>query len=189
MGVLGLMKEKPILFNTDMVKAILEGRKTQTRRIVKEKDIMSKWDGVEGGHILASCPYGQGDRLWVRETWYPVPEHKPVSRTTNYPKVWYKANNDKPTWGGSIWKPSIFMPRKYSRITLKITGVEVERVQDINQTVHDEVLREGWPFGYSQHENISPVKLFERIWDSINGKKYPWSDNPWVWVISFKKVD
>jgi hypothetical protein len=84
------------------------------------------------------------------------------------------------------WKSSIFMPRWASRITLEITDIRVERLQEIT-IKHDEVAKEGWPFGFKDIDT-APVNLFIKFWDSINGKKYPWDSNPWVWVISFKRV-
>ena len=144
------MKERPILFSGPMVRAILDGRKTQTRRIVKQvphwehcgKDIM-EWglsdcyteeDGThwldiqtdvdDNSHKEIFCPYGQtGDRLWVRETWAPLA----VSSKGAY----YRADIENPKRGG--WKPSIHMPRWASRITLEVTGARVERLQDISR--------------------------------------------------------
>ena len=164
------MKEHPILFSTEMVKAILDGRKTMTRRVIK--------DPYKYITIPHPSPYGQvGDKLWVRETWTQFPDGESVV---------YKADG-KPYF--NVWKPSIFMPHKFSRITLEITNIRVERLQEINTKRHDEVAKEGWPFGYTGLSiEKAPVELFAELWDSINLKRgYSWGSNPWVWVIEFKK--
>lgn len=187
------MKDRPILFKGEMVRAILEGKKTQTRRVLKlqpertQNDINPRTGKSESSYFVhegcvqrfnpdkfvdvIKCPYGKvGDKLWVRETWLKS-EGQPVR---------YRASTDI---SGAKWKPSIFMPRKYSRVTLEIVDIRVERVQDIT---YIEAKEEGINYekGYSE-----PVEVFERLWDSINGKKEDcsWGDNPWVWVVEFKK--
>lgn len=209
------MKERPIIFSGEMIKAILDGRKTQTRRIIKNqpgprtvaytellpghfKPVRSLRDftGDIGGKDHKKAlnefwaneknetlyfPYGQpGDRLWVRETWAIG-----IMLAGGFS---YKASNHRPA-DGEKWRPSIHMPRAASRITLEITGVRVERVQDINAVRHDDVLAEGWPFGEkAQDEN--PVNDFRRLWDSLNKKRgYGWDTNCYVWVIEFKRVE
>lgn len=155
------MKERPILFSGPMVRAILEGRKTQTRRVVKPQPFMvlsaADWhsramSGVDpygcrpmGSHVLeemgATCPHGTvGDRLWVRETWSPSTSTIPLARVpkadpraTYDVKIWYAASNDRPTWAETKWRPSIHMPRWASRIMLEITGVRVERLREISE--------------------------------------------------------
>lgn len=179
------MKERPIIFSSEMVKAILEGRKTETRRIIKfpkvnpyifkkikvEKDkSIDLFELCPHGYIKIGnlkCPYGQpGDRLWVRETY---------SISGN--GVFYKIDTD-----GTVhiaWMPAIFMPRKYSRITLEITDIRVERLQEISP---EECNKEGI-------EGILSAKdSFFDLWNSIN-KTHPWETNPWVWVISFKRLN
>lgn len=189
-----------------MVRAILEGRKTQTRRVVKPQPThfnflkfpsngsdLRQWPITPHGDNLP-CPYGKpGDGLWVREAW-----RKSVSQ---YESVYYRADEEYNTgkeWG---WKPSIHMPRWASRITLEIVSVRVERLQDITM---ESVVSEGIGFHISNlgARNSSPTRLYEAfpdreggytnakeafgaLWDSINRKKYPWESNPWVWVIEF----
>jgi hypothetical protein len=165
---------KPILFNTDMVQAILENRKTQTRRIVKLNgcksfDVPSDWDKEAIDHWTGGkCPYGQvGDVLWVRETW------KWDIFTGGYFAL-YRA--DYSTNFGAKWKPSIHMPFEACRLFLKITNIRVERLQEI--TCKD-VLAEGMDSGHDSS--------FITLWQSINGAK-SWDSNPWVWVIEFKRI-
>ena len=165
------MKERPIIFSTPMVKAILDGRKTQTRRVIKDQPPLSMRDMFKPKNL--KCPYGQvGDRLWVRETF------KPYNCMGGFA---YKADGDLST--GFPWKPSIHMPRGASRITLEITESRAERLQDISE---EDAKAEGvkcCPNAVSDYKHH-----FMILWDSINGKKYPWDSNPWVWVISFKVV-
>lgn len=200
------MRDRPILFAGPMVRAILEGRKTMTRRVVKGAAL--DWLDSAGftPQFVADpenylCPYGQhGDRLWVRETFFE--EINPLtSQRYNPPKYQYRATcNDevilddgdgfatvnKDGTFASPWKPSIHMPRRASRITLEITAVRVERLQDIDD-------------GDAQWEGCEPdddalkrdiidfVPSFRRLWDSINlARGYGWDANPWVWVIEFK---
>ena len=181
------MVEKPIIFSTEMVKAILDGRKTQTRRVVKGRwiplvekvlEINGKWVfDVLGGEL--TTPYGQaGDRLWVRESYSTHPIH-------------YKADGYELKDGEGTWHNKMFMPRWASRITLEITGVWVERVQEIT----DGMARAegvGW---VHQDIGLRPVYFkdyktkFIELWDSLNAKRgYGWETNPWVWVISFKNL-
>ena len=226
------MKERPILFNSEMVRAILEGRKTQTRRVVKPQpgdfqrvvrscDSPSGWGYARmiSGVQNITCPYGQpGDRLWVRETFViehnynlgdydppfqdgrPVKYHDAEIDTDPYwEQPHYRATDPTPEFyivddydPGCSWKPSIHMPRWASRITLEITDVRVERVQDITD---EGIMAEG--FGYNQLREDGRMKNgfpiidgFADLWDSINAKRgYSWDLNPWVWAISFKVKD
>jgi hypothetical protein len=171
-----MAKEHPILFSTDMVKAILEGRKTQTRRVIKpqpvlmDKHYFKDFRKDAGGRV---CPYGQvGDRLWVRETWLPFEAQGPNA-------FLYKADIALINLHYLKWQPSIFMPRKASRITLEITNTRVERLHDITGA---DLLKEGIAHG------MGGFKAYEELWNNINGKKYPWESNPWVWVIEFRRV-
>lgn len=186
------MTDRPILFSSEMVKAILKDQKTMTRRVnsIGEYYISDK-----------KCPYGVvGDRLWVRETWYYEEHmHDSTEGTPDLPgdlyshRLVFKA--DCPDYPVNVgvgqhgWRPSIFMPRWASRITLEITDVKVERLQDITE---EDAEREGisdeWP--------ILPVydtakKRLRNLWDSINGGKpgKTWNDNPWVWVIEFRRIN
>ena len=211
------MKERPILFSGPMVRAILEGRKTQTRRVVKPQPSQSHkvWHGAiddqwaftdhqqgEKGNVLnARCPYGTaGDLLWVRETfWTPGEIPNPPTDTGDYvktPNGWaaviYRADGN---YEDGAWKPSIFMPRWASRITLCITNVRVEQVQNISAA---DAIAEGltprpdWPEPQWADAEAGwwrdPVSAFRSLWDHINGKRYPWDSNPWVWVIEFERI-
>lgn len=189
------MKERPILMNTENVKAILDGRKTQTRRVVKDS---IKWEIVycyenENGHWawfsrnhpyqqdVIKCPYGQvGGKLWVRETW----ASDCICENPKCNGVIYKAG-----YSGVIipdkWRPSIFMPRWASRITLEITGIRVQRVQDISDS---DIQAEGCQYPQWQGSHTSWTGAYKALWESINGKKYPWSSNPFCFVIEFKKL-
>lgn len=223
------VKERPIIFSGEMVKAILDGKKTMTRRVIK-----SDISAYDHGHIikqssdksregsacffnkpvgcmvtsskLVKCPYGKiGDHLWVRET------HHVVGGTADYEIeeikqglqdiknfVSYKADGyGNPCDGG--WTSPMFMPRWTSRILLEITDIRVERLNDISEA---DAVKEGLRilpasgryvvnpgdqhFGGASHD---AVEVFSWLWDSLNTKKgYPWSSNPWVWVVEFKVV-
>ncbi len=198
---------KPILFNTEMVRAILAGRKTQTRRIVKpqpsylpytdskeghEKTLKNYIDeGLKNGAIKGK--YQIGDILWVRETFA-----KPPITAFGVPYI-HKAGFDRTICG---WKPSIHMPKEAARIFLKITNVRCERLQDISD---NDAIGEGIDFfnhGYGGSpvgiwyknykfgtNNCSPNYSFQTLWDSINAKKQPWRSNPWVWVYDFERIE
>ena len=197
------MKERPILFSGPMVRAILEGRKTQTRRVVKGLTpghahtgrsltglgypaSMGKWwaeflHSEPGSPIYVACPYGQpGDRLWVRETWALHPDDGEAG-------VLWRATD--PGWDaegtGLKWRPSIFMPRWASRIELEVTGVRVERVQGISEA---DAQAEGVAAVQGDPEDhVDPVDRFAQVWDGINGKRgHGWDVNPWVWVVEFR---
>lgn len=199
------MKKRPILLSGDMVRAILDGRKTQMRRVVKPQPEItlddygngviqtSQWKDdkrlslrvwLDGKGFNDFCPFGKvGDRLWVRETWAPTK----YPATENYV---YKTGFDvKPSFI-ERWYPSIHMPRQASRITLEITRVRVERLQDISE---EDAIAEGFNsnrlLSWNEFVNYSAVHYFKKTWDSINAKKHPWDSNPWVWVIEFKQVD
>lgn len=186
------MKEIPILFSGPMVKAIMEGRKTQTRRVVKTDgldecgpcgntltgDVMFAARDWVGNHVLRKCHYGKpGDRLWVRETFAPCAGG-----------IVYRADGGTACPDGGKWRPSIFMPRWASRITLEITGVRVERLNEISdfdafqEGVKDEPGTITGPYCRSF------VQGFKNIWESINGPG-SWDENPWVWVIEFRRVN
>ena len=191
------MKERPIILCTEMVRATLEGRKTKTRRVVRElKYYLPKtWDiavphnmyaepylkipyqpegDVIGGRY--SCPYGQvGDRLWVRETGVWDDSKGFVAYKANMPDV------------NAKWQSPIFMPRWASRITLEITDIRVERLQEITE---EDANKEGNPYpDMGGKGSLPPLWWFKKLWDSINAKRgYSWESNPWVWVISFKRI-
>lgn len=190
------MKERPILFSGEMVKAILDGRKTQTRRVIKNVDGRN-WlktpKGHAGTHVIDGvkyCPYGQvGDQLWVREkfSYHRIPSGEPYF----YPEdrlrecvnadygFHYWADGDPEYGDWTRPKPSIHMPRIASRISLEITNVRVEL---LNETTGLDAIAEG----IERVESEAPWRTFKRLWDSINGDKHPWESNPWVWVVEFK---
>jgi hypothetical protein len=209
------MKEKPILFSAPMVRAILDGLKTQTRRIVKttrdrngsgcELAPCEVAGEVNRGSRFDLCPYGQpGDRLWVRETFQPIFAEGFDHGSSPYPnyKTGFGYAISYPATDGIIeWidgddnitdrcRPSIHMPRWASRIQLEIVSVRVERLNDISE---DDAEEEGAPLELGQLEKLilgSHAKYrsgFVRLWESINGEG-SWSDNPWVWVVEFKRI-
>lgn len=209
------MKERPILMNAPMVRATLDGSKTQTRRIVKP----GKWEheNAEYGVSFGNCPYGQpGDRLWVRETWGVVShswdaDGNMIDWTPDRPAtqiqemrfgqgyysghVIYAADGAH-EWAGdddgggeprSAWHPSIHMPRAASRINLEITGVRVERLQDISEA--DAKAEGATPSIIGAHlDHLKYRAGFQSLWESINGPG-SWEANPWVWVVEFKRVE
>jgi hypothetical protein len=190
------MAEKPILFSTEMVKAILNKQKTQTRRVVTRGVVGRIMNGnqklwpylANGQHV--NCPYGKpADLLWVRETWQAVSPDED-ERPINECEIIYKAtdehpglyNPDKPDdpWYG--WRPSIFMPRWASRLTLRVDNVRVERLQSItNMDAEQEGVDADTIFllGSARYK-------FMDLWNKINANRgYSWDSNPWVWVIEF----
>lgn len=202
------MAEKPILFNTEMIKAILEGRKTQTRRIIKPQPKESHiyklgfvicsgnklevgkfaWGTNEHGGIMSKArpPYQIDDTLWVRETWCKGTARDGGSKTI------YKADIEDLLQPMHAWKPSIHMPRSAARIFLKVTDVRVEQLQDI--TI-DGIEQEGILLSFPIVKLIDSehLKRFINIWDSTIDMKnhwmdYSWGANPWVWVIEFERV-
>jgi hypothetical protein len=182
-----------------MVRAILEGRKTMTRRAVKPQPTLDHglvFEGIALGKFGAvsdseiTCPYGTiGDRLWVRETWAPHPQDP----TT----IFYRATVDTEpgicVWDGP-WKPSIYMPRWANRITLEITAIRVEPLQNISE---EDARAEGCRSAdYATgrecilDEKAGSYRLhFQSLWDSINAKRHPWASNPWVWVVEFRRAE
>lgn len=193
------MKELPIIFSTEMVRALLDGRKTQTRRIDGLKQI-NEWPnrfvfmGITQGHaafhdtcatnnvqILVRLPKQPGDLLYVRESfnwdWKDYPQ-----RTEKY--YFYKASTDDSFLAsGEHWKPSIHLPKWASRIWLKVTDIRVERLQDISEA---DAIAEGIELkNISGDWEHSPAQEFEKLWTRINGPE-SWNLNPFVWVISFE---
>jgi len=175
-----MKKESPILFTTEMVKAILDDRKTMTSRVVKfpkgwvQQDDAWDWVALQDFHPKFKGPYGSpGDLLYVKET-YAIEGH-----TTKY--YVYKANFDGPVdWN---WKPSIFMPKVAARIWLEVMDVKVTRLQDMNR---GDCMSEGCPFP-NMADGPSPLYWFAELWESLNGHG-SWHENPWCWRISFKRV-
>jgi hypothetical protein len=212
------MKERPILFSGSMVTAILDGRKTQTRRVIKHQPYDNGlWPrGTPPGASELDCPYGKpGDRLWVRETWAdmtacysdPVEGESPLNVAFKaddsvwnvYGKAVYLEQLGQAGLYVDKWKPSIHMHRQSSRITLEITGVRVERLNDISE---GDAIAEGITWlngataGHLTRAEVQTLegkfihqKGFANIWNFVNGKKHPWSSNPWVWVVEFKRIE
>lgn len=182
------VKERGMIFNGEMVRAILDGGKTQTRRPVKvphiDRDAMCELSGNElAGELSAgnyrNSPHGKpGDRIWVRETWarYNIDQdsHDMAYRATP-PADWPEEGR---------WRPSIHMPRWASRLILEIIGVRVERLQAI--TLGD-ICKEIGCSLYDFRPATYGFQVWEELWKSIYGEEN-WQANPWVWVIEFKVV-
>jgi hypothetical protein len=227
-------REKPIICRAHEVVAILGGSKTQARRLVKNPYVSPAWDirpalvprfpnhthdwwlpNATAPAVALRCPYGAvGDRLWVREcfaAWW-------ITATKKRSHVMgYRADIDDPNWDGfgcddpwwldATWEPSIHMPRIFSRLTLEITDIRVERLQAMEGQApypgESDALAEGvhrihhgdgeYCFSAFRDEShpknwIDPTDAFRELWDSINAKRAPWASNPWVWVLTFKVV-
>lgn len=200
------MSIKPILFNTEMVRAILDGRKSCTRRIVKhdvEAILNSPYHKehpeVEDEQIISKLcipPYQPGDILYVRETF--------IQAAANI--FWYKADDKLWMSKDLLWKPSIHMPKEAARIWLKVTDVRVERLQEITEEQAcmegtdpwDEVCYEnnGWHPTLSDPDSGGDPNMidgFHKLWNSTIKKsdidRYGWDANPWVWVIEFERCE
>ena len=185
----------PILFNTDMVRAILEGRKTVTRRVVKFKEGQNPaWSGyIPDGAVLygsnnipaAKAPYQPGDILWVRETWA-HPSKEEIARGTDKTIFLYRADVPSVPYAWDHWNPSIHMPREAARIFLRVTGVRVERLQDISG---EDIRAEGV---LGTHFQAPTRGAFADVWNrTIKPKDLPaygWDANPWVWVVEFERI-
>jgi hypothetical protein len=210
--------ERPIIFSGEMVRAILEGRKTQTRRVIKPQPyaLIDDWPYVDNPievvdekthrtkkvfsdeHMRrfvkrVACPYGQvGDRLWVRETWAPgVWLNQYDDLDPGYRASWAQMARNT-NFMEPRWRPSIHMPRWASRITLEVVGVRVERVQEIS---YADALAEGvWrPGPYADPDQVDREydarDQYSHLWDEINARRgYSWASNPLVWVVEFRRV-
>ena len=187
---------KPILFHTDRVRAILEGRKTVTRRVVKPQPVGqpaqmgedSCWPGCFASaddERVYRPPYQPGDILWVRETWA-HPSKEEIARGTDKNIFLYRADVPSVLYAWDHWNPSIHMPREAARIFLRVTGVRVERLWDVK---YFDCLAEG--ILYRQMET-DIVQDFSTLWDNTIKPKdraaYGWGANPWVWVIQFERA-
>lgn len=222
-----MTRERPILFSDEMVRALLDGRKTQTRRVVKPQPLTDgaryyadaynkteRWafwrcdDNRMSEPRTWRCPQGVGgDRLWVREAWAPF--YAPGAALA-YPQpdmheanaIRYRATPDqvrayptslaswltRPSSREHVWRPSIFMPRWASRITLEIVDVRVQRLHDISEEdAHAEGCR---PRRFCAEPNgeTTARREYEWLWERINGEG-SWASNPWVWAVSFKRID
>lgn len=210
------MKERPIIFSTDMVRAILDDRKTQTRRVIKGRfaeritNLAAKANDRKGflkrvAELKGNCPYGKvGDLFWVKETWGSIDADHPRCKDGQKPKqgdrLVYRANPaDDYQWGagkpsqGSFCRLSArFMPKWAARLWLEITNIRVERVQEISLA---NLRKEGLP-GHAYGIDYTPslakyveTEDFKTLWDSLNAKRgFGWDTNPYVWVIEFKRV-
>ena len=214
-------KARPILFSGPMVRAILAGRKTQTRRLVKPQPWLNDvgqwlWESKKGKHIAFHpdlneqhypgtklqhvCPYGvSGDRLWVRETGWRRPDRTPKMMregADTWARYYYDADGlgesdheQFKEWGFQR-RPSIFMPRWASRITLEVVSARVERLQEISQD--DAVaegcddIRDGIPKAGRVMYADGPRAAYSVLWDTINGPG-AWDKNPFVWVVEFSR--
>jgi hypothetical protein len=207
------MRERPIPFSAPMVRALLAGTKTQTRRVVKPQPRRvdggvpfgdaPAWAHAEPGSAVMRCPYGRpGDRLWVREAWrtYASLDHLPPRHIAAGAQVWYEADTGLPGLRGLVrqgkLRPGMFMPRWASRITLEVTGVRVERLQDISEAdAIAEGQRDGgdnsharWGFdGVPGTFCDCPVTAYAALWESINGPG-SWDANPYCWVVCFRRI-
>lgn len=219
------MKERPILMGAPMVRAILAGTKTQTRRVVKgaQEDwapigpetfnptVINRHGnrepgpdafgaGNEDGDCWICCPYGQpGDRLWVRESFAKIDGQTRPWIETDYRATYTHGDRLGDTLGiKKRWTPSIHMPRSASRITLEVEEVRVERLQDISDA---DAIAEGcaqnhngyfWggPHAVSGHKQMATAKdAYADLWNSINGNTPgSWDENPWVWVVAFRRL-
>lgn len=235
------MKERPILFSAPMVRAILEGRKAQTRRVVKPQPDVLHWqdlqatpkngqarfrvvgpDWPDSADDDIYCPYGQpGDRLWVRETFKEIAsgevkngygevrygfayQSDATTRWNERPTIIHDLTGQPATGPMQFqprpWKPSIHMPRRACRLVLEITDVRVERLRDISEA---DAIAEGierhrehpelWQRGPLRNDvrptpwTGFPKLAFQALWEGINGTE-SWDANPWVWAITFKRV-
>lgn len=208
------MKERPVIFNGEMIRAILDGRKTQTRRVMKPQpkpcyrgghwwpsntfktmlhieEQMQNGQGGWKGLVGDACPFGQvGDRLWVRETFMDLTGTGIEATTGKFEGLAYRADTPAGSYGDEVrkeyglkWTPSLHMPRKACRITLEITAVRVERLNDISD---GDAISEGCSIS-DMKSGDCVADVFARLWSSIYGVD-SWNANPWVWVIEFRRV-
>ena len=220
------MKEKPIIFTAESVNAIRDRRKTQTRRVMKiqpefrdgvyywptEADIAAYGTSAAelNQSIFRYAPYKVGDRLWVREAFYCDDLDYPNGMLEEMLRcLYYRADGDCCSqipecqcayFGGVRWKSPLFMPRWASRLTLEVTAVRVERLQDISEedakaegVAFSAVVPTAWDdkcIGRSLHEQQGGSYLagFYTAWEKLNGKRSPWQSNSWVWVVEFQRV-
>lgn len=197
------MKERPILFSTAMVQAILEGRKTQTRRVIKpqpegqpmycyagsDRRDHNKW--LHGGKRYTPPCHGD-DILWVRETWRATGVISEPYAYKADEEILYLIGEEGQTLSLMYkWRPSIHMPREACRLRLRVKNVRVERLQDITEEdakaegCHERLLNDGW----KNTGKLTARDDFIMLWEYLNAKRgYGWDTNPWVWVIEFERV-
>lgn len=189
------MSVKPILFSAEMVRAILDGRKTVTRRVVKPQPngtLDQRWGGFyeDNEWILLKEPYRPGDVLWVRETWAENPH------PWDGAKYVYRANIHPADYDLYKWRPSIHMPKEAARIWLRVTDVRAERLQGITP---EDVCNEGqWPYEWSEWTGKDVLfpdwrEDFAELWDGTikraDRDRYGWAANPWVFRVEFERCE
>ena len=206
------MAIKPILFNTEMIRAILDGRKSCTRRILKhdvEAILNSPYHKehpeVEDEQIISKLcmpPYQPGDILYVRETWCALPVNE-AGHMRGHSTYYYRADGDlRPSGWRGKWNPSIHMPKEAARIWLKVTDVRVERLQEITdeQAKREGIQYDECPTGFTWKQETdmhncytTPIGAMQALWNSIIKKsdidRYGWDASPWVWVIEFERCE
>lgn len=212
MSVQLAVKERPILFSGEMVRAILADKKTQTRRIVKPQPgdtvgpsvvtaggcvVFQEYFGDMGAPLIC-CPYGvPGDRLWVREAFtdrFTENDHgsKWAAYRADGRMIDHATGQQDALVVDMHWRPSIFMPRWACRLVLEVVAVRVERVQQISEAdVRAEGVSPCLDCDTYNHRNIGKLwhaEDYRALWDKINAKRAPWVSNPWVWVVEFRKV-
>jgi hypothetical protein len=170
--------ERPIIMSAESVRAILDGHKSQTRRVIPARLQLCKSPEDEPEDFIRWCPYGQpGDRLWVRETW--------AADEGDQPFIFYRATDHESC--GQPWLSPLFMPRKLSRITLEVVEIRVQQLQKITEAdaIAEGITKDMYPIDGLYYAS----QLYAELWDSINARRgYPWDSNPWLWVVSFKML-
>lgn len=208
-----MTKERPILFSGEMVKSILGGQKTMTRRILKVDgrgiapsftrveykpglNCINAADRTNGWIEIRDCPYGKvGDQLWVRETFMYADPISRIDYKADGKHILHHSNEACKKFADVFernpdnigrWYPSIHMPRWASRILLEITDIRVERLQDISE---EDARKEGVLFkdNGDLYRGLPAKQAFASLWESIN--LGTWTYNPWVWVVSFRKIE
>lgn len=206
------MAIKPILFNAEMIRAILDGRKSCTRRILKhdvEAILNSPYHKehpeVEDEQIISKLcmpPYQPGDILYVRETWCALPVNE-AGHMRGHSTYYYRADGDlRPSGWRGKWNPSIHMPKEAARIWLKVTDVRVERLQEITdeQAKREGIQYDECPTGFTWKQETdmhncytTPIGAMQALWNSTIKKsdidRYGWDASPWVWVIEFERCE
>ena len=216
---------RPIIFSGPMIRALLDGRKQQTRRIMKPQPVCDgrwwQWKGCSWGDDnipvgpgqyspMDFCPYGDpGDLLWVRETFITGQTLEENDKLANDERIWLRADGVLTDWLGDDgyrtenipWKPSIHMPRRASRLTLELTGVRVERLNDISEAdalaqgvVHDRTASysrfhvpgvEHPAKDFPELSRTNAREMYAALWDCLHGSG-EWLGNPWVWALQFR---
>lgn len=214
------MRARPIIMGAESVRAILAGIKVETRRVVTVQPwaglaFAGRWEidgeaqytpsgGVPlylfqdeaGQRYRWRCPYGEpGDRLWVGETYYPTGQYDVDGDGREAEYVYYRASEpeaqDDPELGGFRWRPALYMPRRYSRLTLAVVSIRAERLWEIADKPAD-VLAEGYKTCHYRGETTARVddpEDFTDAWDHLNARRgFAWATNPWVWVVAFRPL-